>query len=77
LSDHLANQSKHYAQINTPLLSLAASDDRVVPPANHHYKLIKANPNVQALEIDGAGHAPHHTRTDEVISAIGSYIKTI
>lgn len=74
LSDHLVDQSKHYAGITTPVLSIIASGDQVVSPSDHHDRLIEALPAVQAVEVAGAGHAPHHTRTDEVVGAIKSFV---
>ena len=74
LVDNLTVQSENYAQITTPLLSIAASEDHVVVPADHHDKLIQVLPEVQAVEIAGAGHSPHHTRTDEIIAAIEAFV---
>ena len=76
LSDHLILQAKLYARIKRPLLSIAASEDHVVPPADHHRKLIDAVRDAQAVLISGAGHSPHHTRTDEVVQAIKHFIES-
>lgn len=75
LSDHLIAQSNRYRQINTPLLSIAAIEDHVVPPYDHHDKLIEAVADVKAVMLAGAGHSPHHTRTDDVVSSIETFIE--
>ncbi len=54
-----------------------ATEDRVVAPADHHEKLIVALPETRAVDIIGAGHSPHHTRTDEVVSAIEAYLSEL
>lgn len=77
LTDHLTDQSSLYPEIETPLLSIVASEDVVVPNSNHHAKLITAIPDLQAIVIDGAGHSPHHTRTNEVVSAIESFVDSL
>ncbi len=74
LSVHLASQSKQYPQIDVPVLSIASSDDNVVFPSTHHEKLIMDLRNVTAKLLQGAGHAPHWTRTDEVVDAIYEFI---
>lgn len=74
LSDRLVDQSKHYADISIPLMSIAASDDQVVPPVDHHDKLIDVLPDVQAVEVSDAGHSPHHTHMNEVIDAIEAFV---
>jgi len=74
LTDHLIDQSKGYGEITTPLLSIAATEDQVVPPSDHHVKLINEVDGAQAVEISGAGHSPHHTRTDEVLQAIETFL---
>jgi pimeloyl-ACP methyl ester carboxylesterase len=75
LSDHMIAQSSRYSQINTPLLSIAASEDQVVPPDNHHDKLIDAVADIKAVMLAGAGHSPHHTRTLEVVTSIETFIE--
>jgi len=74
LSVHLASQSKQYPQIKIPVLSIAASDDNVVSQSKHHDKLIADLQNATSMMIQGAGHAPHWTRTDEVSDAIYGFI---
>jgi len=73
-SNYLLEQSKHYSQIELPILSIFASEDHVVPHVDHHDNLIEDAPLVKSVEIVGAGHSPHHTRTDEVVSAIEKFV---
>ena len=74
LSEHLVEQSAHYSEIDKPLLSIVATEDHVVPPADHHEKLLEDYPETVPIELAGAGHSPHHTRTDEVVDAIESFL---
>jgi len=74
LGEHLVDQSKLYPSLETPLLSIAASGDHVVPPSDHHDMLLEDVPTATAVAIEGAGHSPHHTRTDEVVEAIESFV---
>lgn len=74
LSGYLVSQSDQYPQITRPILSIAASEDHVVPPSDHHDKLILALSDSSSVVIQGAGHSPHHTRTDEVVIAIETFI---
>lgn len=74
---YLAAQSESYSKIESPILSIYASEDHVVPPANHHDRLIADVPEVKSMEIVGAGHSPHHTRTDEVIDAIVEFVEEL
>ena len=77
LSDKLISQSSHYQTIDLPVLSIAASEDNVVNPADHHDRLMREIESGTAVVIDGAGHSPHHTRTNEVVLAIESFVKKV
>ncbi|MFK7992675.1 MAG: alpha/beta fold hydrolase [Granulosicoccus sp.] len=77
LSGYLALQAPNYPSITQPLLSIAAEFDHVVPAWNHHNRLINKLDHVQAFLIEGAGHAPHHTRTGLVASTIESFIRSL
>lgn len=74
LVEHLNVQSREYETIDLPILSIAATEDVVVPPENHHEKLLLEIPDIEGVEIIGAGHSPHQTRTDEVVSAIRGFV---
>ncbi|MFK8082328.1 MAG: alpha/beta fold hydrolase [Granulosicoccus sp.] len=77
LSNYLALQSTRYATINQPLLSIAASEDTVVPPWNHHDRLVDQIEQLQTLIVDGAGHAPHHTHSELVGNTIESFLVSL
>lgn len=77
LSGLLETQSLRYPDVSTPLLSIAASEDTVVPAWNHHDRLVEQIPHMQALMIEGAGHAPHHTQTQKVVDGILSFTKSL
>lgn len=77
LSNHLEAQATRYDSIDRPLLSLTADGDDVVPAWNHDERLRKALPSVQSVSIDGAGHAFHHTRTDDVATLIRQFMRSL
>ena len=74
LPSNIVFQSELYGNVDTPMLSIAASEDRVVPPADHHEKLIKEVKDIEAVTIEGAGHSPHQTRLEEVTDAIEAFL---
>jgi len=77
LSDHLMRQAPRYPSITQPLLSIASSADHVVPAWNHHDRLVGQLDHVQTLMLEGAGHAPHHTRKEVVANAIESFLHAL
>jgi len=77
LSGHLIEQAARYDDIDVPLLSIAATEDHVVPPADHHRRLLEDYPGTVPVEIAGAGHSPHHTRTGDVVDAIESFLEQL
>jgi len=77
LSDRLAVLSKRYADIQTPLLSIAASADTVVPAWNHHDRLVKQIPDLETLVLEGSGHAPHHTQSEQVAHSIETFVQNL
>lgn len=72
--ENLIEQSKMYPNIKAPILSIFSSEDHVVPSTDHHKKLKKVLPDIKSVEIVGAGHSPHHTRTNEIIYAIKEFL---
>jgi len=77
LSGYLMEQSQDYAQINYPILSIAATGDHVVPPQDHHNKLAATLNDIVTISVEGAGHSPHHTRKEEVVLAINKFIENL
>lgn len=74
ISDLLVEQSKKYGEIDIPVLSIAATGDHVVPPENHHARLLEDVPGARAVMVEGAGHSPHWTKTDLVSGAIEDFV---
>lgn len=77
LPRNIVDQAGLYGTIQTPVLSIAASEDKVVPPEDHHDKLIQDVADIEAVIIDGAGHSPHHTRLTEVVDSIEMFLKKL
>lgn len=77
LSGYLEKQSLRYSRITIPLLSIASAEDHVVPMWNHHDRLINQITHLQTLVLDNAGHAPHHTRPDQVVDAIKAFVQQL
>lgn len=74
LSAYLEQQAPRYSGISVPLLSIASDEDHVVPMWNHHDRLTEQIADLHTLVLDKAGHAPHHTRPEQIIKAIESFI---
>lgn len=74
LSAYLEQQAPRYSSISVPLLSIASDEDHIVPMWNHHDRLTEQIAELHTLVLDKAGHAPHHTRPEQVIEAIESFI---
>lgn len=77
LSKYLETQSLNYVRISAPLLSVTGTADSVVPAWNHHDRLIKQVLHTQSLSLQGAGHAPHHTRPEVLANAIRMFISSL
>lgn len=77
LKSHLASQSIRYTEVKAPLLSIAASEDTVVPAWNHHDRLLDQIPHIQTLMLEGAGHAPHHTQPQRIANAINEFVMSL
>ena len=77
LSDFLTVQSLHYNRINQPLLSITGSKDIIVPAWNHDARLAELVPQMNSVELSGAGHVPHHTRTATVVKAIRQFVESL
>ncbi|NNJ98734.1 MAG: alpha/beta hydrolase [Gammaproteobacteria bacterium] len=77
LSDYLAIQSRHYAQLDRPVLLIHGTEDGIVPAWNHTDRLLKILPDVDVVRLAGAGHALHHTRTDLVARLISDFSRRV
>ena len=77
LSRFLKVQSTQYERIEAPVLSITGSEDTVVPGWTHDARLAQQMPQLTSRELSGAGHAPHHTRADEVADIIQSFVHSV
>ncbi len=75
LSDYLEQQSTRYGDIKTPLLMITGEKDTIVPAWNHADRVQKQIPQSVQVSLQGAGHALHHSRADEVESLIRDFVK--
>lgn len=74
LSEFLERQSARYNEIETPLLLIAAEKDTIVPAWNHAERVVKVAANSKLVELPGAGHALHHSRTEDVLQLIREFV---
>ncbi|MFK7856605.1 MAG: alpha/beta fold hydrolase [Granulosicoccus sp.] len=74
LSDWLQEQHPRYNSVSQPLLLITGTSDTVVPSWNHAERLAKVAPAVSWHRLEGAGHAPHHSRPAEVASLISEFL---
>ena len=77
LSAYLETQSVRYPDIQQPVLSIATSDDHVVPAWNHHDRLAQQVSNFHGEMIQNAGHASHHTHTEQVSTFIEDFLHSL
>ena len=62
--------TRRTAQLRTAISIIAGGEDRLLSTASHSEWLHRRVPHASYLRIEGAGHMVHHTKTDEVTSAI-------
>tara|TARA_R110000868_G_scaffold11981_37_gene58205 strand:+ start:1631 stop:2578 length:948 start_codon:yes stop_codon:yes gene_type:complete len=74
LSSFLEGQSRRYGEIKKPLLLVTAENDTIVPAWNHAERVVLQVPQAELVELPGAGHALHHTRTDKVVQLIRDFV---
>jgi pimeloyl-ACP methyl ester carboxylesterase len=58
-----------------PVLVAWGADDTTIPP-RHHHALAERVPHAVMVEIAGAGHYPHETAADRLLSAIEGFLAT-
>ena len=59
-----------YGAINAPTAIVTGAQDGVVSPSIHSQALKREIPGATLRLLEGVGHSPHYTATDEVIAAI-------
>ncbi|MEP3275713.1 MAG: alpha/beta hydrolase [Stappiaceae bacterium] len=77
LSAFLELQERRYDKIEVPLLLVTGEKDTIVPAWNHADRLAKRLPDAKLVELEGAGHALHHSRRDMVIHLIDEFIQEL
>lgn len=77
LSDYLERKSLEYSRIRQPILSITGSEDTVVPAWNHDARLALQVPQLKSVELEGAGHALHHTRSQKVVQLINTFVDSL
>jgi hypothetical protein len=70
LKPHVIAQSKDYGGLEQPTVILTGTEDTVVWPSIHSEGLLRDLPNAELVVLEGAGHMPHHTRTDAIVEAL-------
>lgn len=73
LNLYMQNLSPRYDQIRLPLLMIHGDADTLVPFWNHGRRVVPVVPQAQVVMIAHAGHALHHTHTQEVVRAINQF----
>lgn len=74
LSSWLEQQFPRYHSLTQPMLLITGTGDTVVPSWNHAARLAAVAPSAEWHKLDGAGHALHHSRTNEVVSLIRQFL---
>jgi pimeloyl-ACP methyl ester carboxylesterase len=70
LKGYVTAQAPRYGEIAVPTVIITGSADTTVWPSIHARIIAAAIPQARLVELEGAGHMPHHTHTDEVVAAI-------
>jgi pimeloyl-ACP methyl ester carboxylesterase len=68
-------QSMRYKTIDVPALIITADTDSVVSPTIHSRTVASELKNAKLVIMNGAGHAPHHSRTNEVLKEIRAFMQ--
>lgn len=74
LSDYLERQAERYGEIETPLLMITGNRDTIVPAWNHADRVEQQVPQSAHVSLPDAGHALHHSRADDVVGLIRSFL---
>lgn len=77
LKSAIISQSKQYSRLRQPALVVSGTEDTVVWPSIHCEGLMRDLPNAQLLMLDKAGHMPHHTHTDDIVSALVKLVRRV
>ena len=70
LWSYVTELSPRYREISAPTAIVADDADKIVYTHIHSVGLERDIPGARLIRVDGAGHMPHHTRTETVVAAI-------
>jgi len=74
LKPEVAEAAPRYGEIRQPAAVITGDEDTVVYPDIHSAGLVRDLPNAWRVDLEGAGHMPHHTRTARVVREIEAVI---
>ncbi len=77
LKGSLAEMTPDYPAIAKPLLILFGDKDSTVSPERHGRRLHEAVPGSRYVLLDNVGHVPHQVRTEEVVSEIEAFVRSL
>ncbi len=75
LYDQVAIQAPLYKYLVLPALIITGDTDSVVSPEIHSRTTAKEMQNAKLVVLNGAGHVPQHSRTDEVVREIRNFME--
>ena len=70
LRNEIEALAPQWAQLTLPVQLVHGAADTIVGAEIHSIPLAQILPNAQLTLIEGAGHMPHHTHLEEVITAV-------
>ena len=73
--DSVRAAAPHYASIETPLVVVFGSDDRVLDVNRDGRDLVAAVPDAELMLVPDAGHKLHHTHPEHLLRALARVIE--
>ena len=77
LKPEVTKAAPSYARITQPAAVITGDEDSVVLAEIHSAGLVRDLPNAWRVDLQGAGHMPHHTRTAAVIAEIDTVARKL
>ncbi len=74
LLPQVVEQASRYKGLTIPALIFAPDTDTVASPVIHAQTIAKEISGAKLVILKGAGHAPHHSRTAEVVQEIDAFM---
>lgn len=75
LNSSLRKMSKHYDEIDLPVVIVTGDQDQIVSPQENAERLQGVIPNAKMLQLENTGHEIPQTRPDSVYAAISMISK--